>query len=123
MESGDEDLNMVEEEEKDEETTQVSLNALTESNFESRMSEPTLSLIKPVPTQLLTVFIDQNNTVPIHLEMDSGANLNYVHINEVLKYNYKIKPNGQLSTLGDGVSKIKAVGEIDETYFRNNFKV
>ena len=34
-----------------------------------------------------------------------------------------MSPNSQLSTLGDGKSKLKSVGEIYQIFFRNNWKV
>ena len=35
----------------------------------------------------------------------------------------KIFPNDQLSTLGDGLTKLGSIGEIDVTFFRNDWKV
>jgi hypothetical protein len=35
----------------------------------------------------------------------------------------KIFPNDQLSTLGDGLNKLGSIGEIDVTFFRNDWKV
>ena len=81
------------------------------------------SYIKPVPSQILTMFLDSANKVPIHIDLDSGATLNYVRESEVLKNKFKIHPNGQLSKLGDGVTKMKSIGEIHETFFRNNWEV
>ena len=85
--------------------------------------EPSLSFLKSVPTQILTVYSDKACTEPIHMDMDSGATLNYARLAEVVKLNCAIQPNGQLSTLGDGISKLKSVGEIDITFFRNNWTV
>ena len=68
-------------------------------------------------------FADSSNKIPVHIDLDSGATLNYISESEVLKHNFKRHPNGQLSKLGDGVTKIKGIGEIHETFFRNNFKV
>ena len=79
--------------------------------------------IRPVPSQILTMFLDSSNKNPIHIDLDSGATLNYVHEKEVLKNKFKIHPNGQMSKLGDGVTKLKSIGEIHETFFRNNWKV
>ena len=36
---------------------------------------------------------------------------------------FKIHPNGQMSKLGDGLTKIKGCGEIHEIFFRNNWKL
>ena len=99
------------------------LKELIDSLTYFRSKEPKLSFIKPVPTQLLTVYQDFGCHEPIHMDMDSGATLNYVRLSEAIKYSFKISPNGQLSTLGDGISKLKSVGEIDVTFFRNNWTV
>ena len=88
-----------------------------------RPNDAKLSYIKPEPTQLLTVFYDVANKDAIHIELDSGATVNYVRESVVLKYRFKIYPNGQLSTLGDGVTKLGSIGEIDVTFFRNDWKV
>ena len=61
--------------------------------------------------------------MPIHIDLDSGATLNYVRESEVLKNKFKIHPNGQLSIPGDGVTQMKSIGEIHEIFFRNNWEV
>ena len=81
------------------------------------------SYIKPVPSQILTMYQDSTEKIPIHIDLDSGANLNFCRESEVLKCGFKIFPNGQTSSLGDGITKIKAVGEIHEYFFRNGWKV
>ena len=78
--------------------------------------------IQPVPSQILTVFENLEDTVPIHVDLDSGATLNYCTENEVLNRGFKIYPNCQLSKLGDGTTKIKSIGEIHEIFFRNKRK-
>ena len=41
----------------------------------------------------------------------------------VKKFNSSIKPNYQLCTLADGITKMECIGEIDETFFINQFKI
>ena len=90
-----------------------------------RFNSVKLSHIKPEPTQLLTVYSDLANTNAVHIEIDSGATVNYIHESFIKKYNLssKVRPNGQLSTLGDGITKLGSIGEIDITFFRNDWKV
>ena len=83
-----------------------------------------LSYIRPVSSQVLTVFQDSSTqSSPIHIDLDSGATVNYVTEAEVLKRGFKVHPNGQLSKLGDGQTKLKSIGEIHETFFRNSWSV
>ena len=82
-----------------------------------------LGYIAPVPTQLLTVFLDEENKTPVHIDIDSGATLNYARQKEVLDLGLQIFPNGQLSTLGDGHTRLPSVGEIDLIFFRNKWKI
>ena len=89
----------------------------------SRSIEEKYSYIKPVQSQILTLYQDSANKVPIHVDLDSGATVNYCMESEVLKCGFKVYPNGQLSKLGDGHTKIKACGEIHETFFRNSWQV
>ena len=89
----------------------------------SRCEEVKLCRIQPFPTQILTVFIDEACKLPIHIDMDSGASLNYIRENEAIKYQFKILPNTQMSTLGDGKTKLKACGEIDVLFSRNSWTV
>ena len=93
----------------------------TQSDF--YRCEARLGYIRPVPTQILTVFIDESNKITVHIDVDSGATLNYVRLKEARENNFKILPNGQLSTLGDGVTKLPSVGEIDVQFFRNGWTV
>ena len=90
----------------------------------SRIEDTKLSYIRPVSSQVLTVFQENSNqSSPVHIDLDTGATVNYVTENEVLKRGFKIYPNGQLSKLGDGRTKLKSLGEIHETFFRNNWTV
>ena len=82
-----------------------------------------LGYIAPVPTQLLTVFIEEDNKTPIHIDIDSGATLNYAREKDVLNLGIQIFPNGQLSTLGDGRTRLPSVGEIDVSFFRNKWRI
>ena len=86
-------------------------------------NEEKLTYIAPVPTQILTVFKDEQNTFPVHVDLDSGATLNYAREKEVLSLGFTIYPNGQLSTLGDGRTRLSSVGEIDVLFFRNKWTV
>ena len=108
--------------ETEEEVTNVHDTLHSSSNF-SRTTETRCSYICPVSSQILTVYQDSSNKLPLHLDLDSGATLNYCVESEVLKRGFKIHPNGQMSRLGDGVTKLKGIGEIHETFFRNNWKV
>ena len=89
----------------------------------SRETEAKCSYIKPVPSQILTMYQDSPCTVPIHIDLDSGATVNYCLKSEAVKFGFKIHPNGQMSKLGDGRTKLKSIGEIHEYFFRNNWKV
>ena len=89
----------------------------------SRSEEVKLNYIKPIPTQLLTVFTDEACKNPVHIDLDSGASLNYIREDEAIKNNFVVIPNKQLSTLGDGKTKLQAIGEIDVLFFRNNWTV
>ena len=83
--------------------------------------EASCNFIQPVPSQILTVK-DVNNK-NIHLDLDSGANVSFCRLSAVLDHGFKIHPNGQLSRLGDGKTKLPALGEIMETFTRNDFEV
>ena len=88
-----------------------------------RINQPTCSYINPVPSQLLTVFTDIKNKIPIHIELDSGASLNYCEEKAVKNLGFNISYNKQVSKLGDGVTQIESVGEINEIFYRNNWTV
>ena len=82
-----------------------------------------LGFISPEPTQILTVFQDKVQTLTIHLNLDSGANVSYMRLSEAKKRGFKVRPNGQLSILGDGLAKLASVGEVHETFHRNSWTV
>ena len=88
-----------------------------------RISMPSLTFIKPIASQILTVFREQNNKIPIHIELDSGASINFCEEDIVLKLGFNITYNKQISKLGDGETKIESIGEITETFYRNNWTV
>ena len=88
-----------------------------------RNEEANLNFIKPVPSQILTMYLDQRNKFPIHIDLDSGATVNFITESHAKNCGFKILPNGQLSKLGDGVTKLKGIGEINRTFFRNNWQV
>ena len=50
-----------------------------------------LNTLKPDPTQLLTV--TDHNGIPVHIELDSAATVNYISLNEAKTRNLKIYPN------------------------------
>ena len=85
--------------------------------------QPNLSYIKPVPTQILTVYEDEQNRKPIHIELDPGATVSYVNLKEVESRDFKISPNKQMSKLGDGITLLPSIGEINVTFYRNNWSV
>ena len=76
-----------ESQEVDEVTTN---NAKPSSLIITRTDPAKCSYIKPVPSQILTMFLESTNKTPIHIDLDSGATLNYVRESEVLKYKFKI---------------------------------
>ena len=76
--------------------------------------------IAPVPSQILTLY--QNEKV-IHLDLDSGSWVSCVKADFVTEMNWKIYPNGQLAKLADNKTVLKSVGEIHETFTRNNWSV
>ena len=82
---------------------------------------PNLNYIMPVPTQTLTV-TDINNK-QCHLDIDSGATVSYAKHSTVIAHGFQIRPNSQLSNLADGHTKLASIGEIKETFYRNNWSV
>ena len=80
-----------------------------------------LRAIRPVPAQLLSV-VDSNGR-PLHIELDSAATTSFLTTEEAKSRQFKIKPNKQVSQLGDGTTSIAAVGEIDECLYRNNIEI
>ena len=81
------------------------------------------SYIQPTPSQILTVFTDKQNKVPIHVELDSGATISFIREDIARKYNFKIVPNSQISKLGDGCTKLAAIGEIKVPFFRKAYRL
>lgn len=90
-------------------------------NVHNFSQSPTCNFIQPISTQVLTVQ-DKNNK-DVNLDMDSGATVSYAKLSAVISHGFKIKPNSQLSALADGKTKMPAIGEIDETFFRNSWSV
>ena len=84
---------------------------------------PRLGTITPEPTQILTVYQDSAKTIPLHIDLDSGANVGFIRLSEAKKRGFNIQPNGQLSVLGDGLGKLASVGEVHETFHRNSWTV
>ena len=82
---------------------------------------PQCNFIQPISSQILTVFtLDKK---PVHIELDSNATVNYIRLDAAKAFNFKIVPNSQLSLLADGITKLPAVGEINEVFFRNEWSV
>ena len=90
-----------------------------------RCGKPTFTLgrIKAEPTQILTVFVDMSNNQPIHIDLDSGANVGFISLAAVKKWGFKMKKCSQLSRLGDGYTTLPSIGEIHETFYRNGWTV
>jgi hypothetical protein len=59
----------------------------------------------------------------VHIELDSNATVNYIRLDAAKALNFTIMPNQQLSILADGITKLPAVGEINETFCRNDWNV
>ena len=60
-----------------------------------RNNMPLCSCIKPISSQILTVFKEKNNKTPIHLELDSGASINFCEENIVLQLSFNITYNNK----------------------------
>jgi len=91
------------------------------ASISQKITAPGCNHIQPVPSHILTV--NTKNSQVVHIELDSNATINYVKLTAANALNFKITPNSQLSVLADGVTKLPAVGEINETFFRNNWSV
>ena len=89
----------------------------------SRNEDSKCGYIQPVPSQILTVFQDLQNKNPFHIDLDSGATVSFIRKSEAIRHNFTIYPNGQMSKLGDGVTKLKGIGEINVTFFRNKIPI
>ena len=76
-----------------------------------------LNTLQPVPTQILT--LSDNAGTPIHIELDNGATVNYIRLDEAVARNFFISPNNQTSYLGDGDTILKACGEINTVLDRD----
>ena len=77
-----------------------------------------LRSIHPVAAQILSAA--DSNGRPIHIELDSAATVSYITLSEAHKRRFQIKPNNQVSYLGDGLTSLKSCGEIDVTISRND---
>ena len=91
------------------------------SRILSTAMQPSCNVIHPVPSHILTVFTEDKQV--INIELDSNATVNYIKLAAAQHFKFKISPNSQLSTLADGITKLPAVGEITETFFRNEWQV
>ena len=88
-----------------------------------RNETPACNYIQPVSSQILTVFVDEKNSIPFHIELDSGATVSYIRESVARAFNFVIKPNKQIFKLGDGLTKLDAVGEVKQTFFRKSHKL
>ena len=82
--------------------------------------DTSIHVIKPVPSQILSVF---QNEIPIHMDLDSGCWINSVKLSYAKKMHWKIHPNGQLARIADGKTILKSAGEVHETFKRNSWNV
>ena len=80
----------------------------------------TISYIKPVPSQILTVHDNMNI---IHLDLDSGCWVSCAQLDYVKEKGWEILPNGQLTRLADNQTVLQSVGEIHKVFKRNNWTV
>ena len=56
-------------------------------------NEETCGYIQPCESQIVTVFTNPDNTVPFHIELDSGATISYIREYKARKHNkYPEKP-------------------------------
>ncbi len=94
---------------------------LPSSNKPNEEAVPRCNFIQPVPSQILTVFTSDKR--PLHIELDSNATVNYIRLDAAKAMNFSITPNQQLSILADGVTKLPAIGEINEVFYRNDWTV
>ena len=101
---------------------QKQLNNQSHSNGEHTHTDisTNIHLIKPVPSQILTVY---QQDYPLHLDLDSGCWISTIKEDIALKMNWTIHPNGQLARIADGKTVMKSIGEIHETFNRNNWSV
>jgi hypothetical protein len=79
------------------------------------------NFIQPVPSQILTAFTRDKQ--PVHIELDSNATVNYITLVAAKSFGFHISPNSQLSVLADGITKLPAIGEINEIFSRNEWTV
>ena len=97
-------------------TSQVHNNHLTEQ-CPANLNITGLRSIQPVAAQILSVA--NSNDWPLHIELDSMATVSYIALAEAKNCRYKIKPNNQISHLGDGLTPLKSYGEINVILYRN----
>ena len=60
-------------------------NKINDSYSACRLPNAKINFIRPVASQIMTVFENMNDTVPVHIDLDSGATLNYCEESEVKK--------------------------------------
>ena len=110
----------VAEQETDQETTDENAGSqvVYPAKYKFNKISTGLSTIQPVPTQLLTV--SDHNNLPVHIELDSAATVNYITLDEPKAHNFIINRNNQISKLGDGDTTIMACGEIKTVFYRDD---
>ena len=78
-------------------------------------------MLQQVPTQILT--LTDKNGKNIDIELDKGATVNYITMNEQIAHNFTIVPYNQISYLGDGDTMIKAYCEIRTILYRDKISL
>ena len=68
-----------------------------------------LKSIQPVATQIPSVA--DSDAQPLHIELDSVATISYITLAEARNCHYTIKPNSQVSHLGDSLTPLKLYGD------------
>ena len=91
-----------------------------QASQENVITNPILSYISPVPSQILTLY--QGNKI-VHIDLDSGCWVSCIKLEFAKQMNWKIHPNSQLARLADDKTILKSVGEINETLIRNSWTV
>jgi len=73
------------------------------NNAATTRAPPRCNFIKPVPSQILTVFTQDQH--PVHIELDSNATVNYIRLDTAKSLNFHISPSPQASNQKSTSSK------------------
>ena len=68
-----------------------------------------LRSIQPAVAQIL--FVADSNSQPLNVELEYAATVSFITLAEVKKRYFCIKPNNQVSHLGDSLTPLKLYGE------------